>query len=602
MSKLSKLKMDTWDLSELVKNHKSEEFSQTLSSINEKVKQFEDKKSSLKSEITLKNFLELIQDSESISEQLSVVSGYAGLKYAENTSSNEVASLVTKMSIFATEVSNRLLFFDLWFKKDLDENNANRLIKETPNVYQDYLTQERSLSKFTLQEQEEKIINILDVTGIEALLKIYDRMTNGFEFEYIEIKGKRKIKKIFTNKEKLVSLVRSTSASERIAAYKSLWSTYKKNSGVLGEIYINRVLNWHNEYVTIRKFPSSISVRNLSNNIDDKIIETLIKVCKSNLNIFQKYFKEKAKMLKVRKLERYHLYAPLNSQKQEKISYDKAMKTVLKAYEDFDPSFKQIIEKLIQNKHIDSEIRNNKQGGAFCSTIAPKIDPYVLLNFDGTLRDVSTMAHEFGHAIHSVLASDKPISVQHAPLPLAETASVFGEMLLNDSVSVKLSNKEKKIHLAEQIDDFYATIIRQAYFTIFEISAHENIAGNNATTIDELSDLYLKNLNEQFGDSVKVSEDFKYEWLYIPHIYHSPFYCYAYSFGNLMVMSLYQQYKNEGKEFIPKYLRILSAGGSKKPENLMMEEGIDLTKEEFWQKGFDLINDKMIELINIKKI
>jgi len=593
--------MDTWDLSELVKNHKSDEFSQTLSSINEKVKQFEDKKSSLKSEITLKNFLELIQDSESISEQLSVVSGYAGLKYAENTSSNEVASLVTKMSIFATEISNRLLFFDLWFKKDLDENNANRLIKETPNVYQDYLTQERSLSKFTLQEQEEKIINILDVTGIEALLKIYDRMTNGFEFEYIEIKGKRKIKKIFTNKEKLVSLVRSTSASERIAAYKSLWSTYKKNSGVLGEIYINRVLNWHNEYVTIRKFPSSISVRNLSNNIDDKIIETLIKVCKSNLNIFQKYFKEKAKMLKVRKLERYHLYAPLNSQKQEKISYDKAMKTVLKAYEDFDPSFKQIIEKLIQNKHIDSEIRNNKQGGAFCSTITPKIDPYVLLNFDGTIRDVSTMAHEFGHAIHSVLASDKPISVQHAPLPLAETASVFGEMLLNDSVSVKLSNKEKKIHLAEQIDDFYATIIRQAYFTIFEISAHENIAGNNATTIDELSDIYLKNLNEQFGDSIKVSEDFKYEWLYIPHIYHSPFYCYAYSFGNLMVMSLYQQYKNEGNEFIPKYLRILSAGGSKKPENLMMEEGIDLTKEEFWQKGFDLINDKIIELINIKK-
>ncbi len=602
MSKLAKLKTDIWDLSELVKNPKNEEFSQLLTSINEKVKQFEDKKSSLKSDITLKSFLQWLNESEKISEQLSIITGYAALKYAENTSSNEAASLMTKMNIFATEISNRLLFFDLWFKKDLDENNANRLIKDTPSIYQDYLNHERSLSKFTLQEQEEKIINILDVTGIDALIKIYDRMTNGFEYEYVEIKGKRKIKKIFTNKEKLISLVRSTSSSERIAAYKSLWNTYKKNSGVLGEIYINRVLNWHNEYVTIRKFPSAISVRNISNNIDDKIIETLIKVCKSNVNVFQKYFKEKAKMLKVRKLERYHLYAPLNSQQQEKISYDKAMGTVLKAYEDFDHSFKQIIEKLIQNKHIDSGIRNNKQGGAFCSTVTPKIDPYVLLNFDGTLRDVSTMAHEFGHAIHSVLASDKPISVQHAPLPLAETASVFGEMLLNDNVSSKLSNKEKKIHLAEQIDDFYATIIRQAYFTIFEISAHRTIAENNATTIDELSDMYLKNLNEQFGDSIKVSEDFKYEWLYIPHIYHSPFYCYAYSFGNLMVMSLYQQYKNEGKEFIPKYIRILSAGGTKKPENLMRDEGIDLTKEEFWQKGFDLINEKIIELISIKKI
>ena len=600
MSKLLKLKTGTWDLSELVKNHKDDQFSSFLSSIDEKVKQFENKRSILKPEISIKNFLELIKDSEDISEKLGIVLGYAHLKYAENTSSNEAASLMTKMNIYATEISNKLLFFDLWFKKDLDNDNANRLIEEVPKVYQEHLKHERSLSKFTLKESEEKIINILEVTGIDALIKIYDRMTNGFDYEYIETKGKRKIKKIFNNKEKLVSLVRSSQPTERIAAYKSLWSTYKKNSGVLGEIYINRVLNWHNEYIILRKFSSPISVRNLYNNIDDQTIETLLKVCRSNAVIFQKYFKEKSKMLKLKKLERYHLYAPLKSQKQEKINYDKAMKTVLNAYEDFDPKFKQVVENLIEKNHIDSELRNNKQGGAFCSTITPKIDPFVLLNFDGTLRDISTMAHEFGHAIHSVLASDKPISVQHPPLPLAETASVFGEMLLNDKIANKVSNKEKKILLAEQIDDFYATIMRQTYFTIFEVSAHDAISKNNATTIDELADLYLSNLKEQFGDSIKVSEDFKYEWLYIPHIYHSPFYCYAYSFGNLLVMSLYQQYKNEGKEFIPKYIRILSSGGTKKPENLLMDEGIDITNEKFWQKGFDLVNERITELVTIK--
>jgi len=504
------------------------------------------------------------------------------------------------MNIYASEISNKLLFFDLWFKKDLDDNNANRLINEAPTVYQEHLKHERSLSKYTLKESEEKIINILDTTGIEALIKIYDRMTNGFEYEYIEVKGKKKIKKIFTNKEKLVTLVRSSSPTERIAAYKSLWSTYKKNSGVLGEIYINRVLNWHNEYIILRKFPSPISVRNLYNNIDDKTVETLIEVCRANAGIFQRYFKEKSKMLKLKKLERYHLYAPLKIKKQEKINYNKAMETVLNAYEDFDPKFKQIVEKIVEEKHIDSEIRNNKQGGAFCSTISPKIDPFVLLNFDGTIRDISTMAHEFGHAIHSVLSSDKPISVQHAPLPLAETASVFGEMLLNDKISNKVSDKERKILLAEQIDDFYATIMRQTYFTIFEISAHEMISKNNATTIDNLTNLYLSNLKEQFGDSIKVSEDFKYEWLYIPHIYHSPFYCYAYAFGNLLVMSLYQQYKNEGKDFIPKYIRILSAGGTKKPERLLMDEGIDISSESFWQKGFDLVNQKIIELNTLK--
>jgi oligoendopeptidase F len=598
--KLLKLKTGSWDLSELIKNPKDNDFSSFITSINEKVKQVESKRSLLKSDISTKSFLEILEELENISEELSIISGYAHLKYAENTSSNEAASLMTKMNMYATEISNRLLFFDLWFKKELDDTNANRLIKEIPTVYQEHFKHERSLSRFTLKESEEQIINILDTTGIDALIKIYDRMSNGFEYEYIEKKGKRKIKKIFTNKEKLVTLVRSSKPTERIAAYQALWSTYKKNSGVLGEIYINRILNWHNEYILLRRFTSPISVRNLYNDIDDNTIETLIKVCRSNAIIFQKYFKEKSKMLKVKKLDRYHLYAPLKFQKQEKINYDNAVRMVINAYEDFDPKFKQIVEKIVTEKHIDSEIRNNKQGGAFCSTITPKIDPFVLLNFDGTIRDTSTMAHEFGHAIHSVLASDKPISVQHAPLPLAETASVFGEMLLNDKISSEVSKKEKKILLAEQVDDFYATIMRQAYFTLFEISAHEMISKNNATTIDELAQLYMDNLKEQFGDSVKISEDFKYEWLYIPHIYHSPFYCYAYSFGNLLVMSLYQQYKNEGKDFIPKYIRILSAGGTKKPENLLMEEGIDITNEDFWQKGFDLVNQKITDLISIK--
>ncbi|MGN6615086.1 MAG: M3 family oligoendopeptidase, partial [Candidatus Nitrosocosmicus sp.] len=181
-------------------------------------------------------------------------------------------------------------------------------------------------------------------------------MSNGFEYEYIEKKGKRKIKKIFTNKEKLVTLVRSSKPTERIAAYQAIWSTYKKNSGVLGEIYINRILNWHNEYILLRNFTYPIYVRNLYNDIVDNTIETLLKVCRSNANIFQKYFKEKSKMLKVKKLERYHLYAPLKFQKQEKINYDNAVRTVINAYEEFDPKFKEIVEKLIMGKHVDSEI------------------------------------------------------------------------------------------------------------------------------------------------------------------------------------------------------------------------------------------------------
>ena len=600
MLKGLKVKTGTWDLSELLKDPIKDEFNRSLSHINAKVANFEEKKSVLGKDISTTDFMSLIKNSEDIAESLSYVTGYAHLKYAEDTSSNDIGALVTKVNIFSSEVSNKLLFFDLWFKKLLDEQNADRLIKESPDVYKDYLHHERSMSKFTLNESEEKIINILDVTGISALIKIYDRMTNGFEFEYIEERGTRKIRKTITNKEKLVSLVRSSRSSERVAAYKSLLSTYKKNSGVLGEIYINRILNWNNEYILLRGFPTPISVRNLSNNISDETIRALLSVCRSNSKVFHQYFREKAKILKVKKLERYHLYAPLKTQNQKKVTFGEALKMVLEAFDDFHPEFKNIVQGLVTKKHIHSKLQDNKQGGAFCSTISPKVDPFVLLNFDGTLRDISTMAHEFGHAIHSVLAADKPISVQHPSLPLAETASVFGEMILNDRLLDQVKKKDKKIMLAEQIDDFYATIMRQAYFTIFEISAHEMIGKNSATNIDELSDIYMDNLKEQFGNSLRLSDDFKYEWLYIPHFYHSPFYCYAYSFGNLLVMSLYQQFKNEGRGFIPKYIRILSSGGSKKPEDLLLNEGIDISKEEFWQKGFDLVNDKISEMNKIK--
>jgi oligoendopeptidase F len=245
---------------------------------------------------------------------------------------------------------------------------------------------------------------------------------------------------------------------------------------------------------------------------------------------------------------------------------------------------------------VDSEIRKAKQGGAFCYTVTPRLTPYVLLNFDGRVRDVSTMAHELGHAIHSMAASDKPISVAHAPLPLAETASVFAEILLNDRLSSKLSREQKAILLASQIDDMYATIMRQAYFTLFEIEAHKSITEKNAN-ISEISDLYLRNLEDQFGDSVTISDDFRWEWLYIPHLYHSPFYCYAYSFGNLLVLSLYQQFRKEGKlSFTPKYYKLLSSGGIYKPEEILSDIGIDISSRDFWQQGFDLVEKNVQEL------
>jgi oligoendopeptidase F len=592
------MKVGRWDIGDLVKDPSSEEFSQFLRSIEEQLVQFEGSRQLLRPNVSSEEFERLIHTLESISEKVSIASGHAYLSYYADTSSNEASALVTKMEKLASEISNRMLFFDLWFKKQIDHENANRLINAIPKEYQEHLRHKRLVAKYSLSEPEEKIISTLEVTGILALTKIYDKITSGFEFTMRLRHGRKTIEKKFDNKEKLVSLVRSPDSNRREAAYKSLLQVYKRNSGVLGEIYQNIIMQWRDEAILMRGYRSPISVRNIANNLDDATVEALLAACKHNVAMFHDYFIEKSKVIGMRKLHRYHLYAPISNKASDskKFTYGKAVETVLDSFGDFDPQFRRLAERVFAKHHIDSEIRKAKRGGAFCYSVTPKLTPYVLLNFDGTSRDVSTLAHEFGHAIHSMLASDMPLMVFHAPLPLAETASVFAEMLLNEKMAEKMSKKERRILLAEQIDNLYATIIRQVYFTLFEIDAHKAIGENNAT-IDAVAKIYMDNLKEQFGTSITISPDFEWEWVYIPHFYHTPFYTYSYSFGNLLVLSLYRQYKLEGSSsFVPKYFKILSAGGSRKPEELLMEAGIDISRQEFWQQGFDYVQEMIQQL------
>ena len=595
MLNYSNVKLGKWDLTDLVDETSTKKFEKLVASIKKNVKKFEHNREILKPDLNISIFEGLVHKTENILEDLSTVNSFAHLKYAADTSSNEAAALVLQTEKLSSQISNQILFFDLWFKKELDNNNSHRLMDSISTVYREYLRHKRLVAQYTLNESEEKIINTLEVTGQSALVKIYDRMTNNFEFTLVKKRGNKKVIKTFTNKEKLLSLIRSSKAKERECAYKALFKTYEKNSGVLGEIYQNLVTQWKDENISIRGFNSPISVRNIYNNINDTTVETLLSVCKENVHLFHYYFMEKAKLIGVKKLRRYDLYAPISSKNAPKITFKNAAKLVLNTFHRFHPKFGTYTERLFKENHIDSEIRNGKTGGAFCYTVSPQRTPYVLLNFDGLMRDVSTMAHEFGHATHSMFASNKPILVSHAPLPLAETASVFGEMLLNEEIYKKLNREKKKIFLAEQIDDMYATIMRQAFFTIFEIEAHRHIV-EQSVTIDNISELYMENLKTQFGDSIRISDDFKWEWLYIPHFFHTPFYCYAYSFGNLLVLSLYQQYLDEGKSFISKYLKILSAGGSEKPETLLRDSGFNITDSSFWQQGFDLIKMKINKL------
>jgi len=589
---MTEYELGKWDLSNLVKDPKNSAFEKKIKLIQNSSKQFEKIKSKLNPKISTKEFKNILSELEEISEKMSVIGGYASLSYAADTQSDEATSLLTRMTKLGSDISNRVLFFDLWWKKAIDEKNAKRLIKESRDLSR-YLKHKRLLAKYSLSEPEERIINTLDVTGATALVKLYDKITNAFDYK-VKVNGKQKK----LTREELTTLVRSTQSATRETAYKSLLTKFSVNKGVLGEIYQNIVLNWKDEGIEIRGYPSPISMRNIGNDVNDKTVEVLLQICKRNTSVFQKFFLEKAKMLGLKKLRRYDLYAPAAAKIKEKhYRYDKSVKLVFESLERFSPKLSNYAKNVFNEKHIDSEIRKGKRDGAFCSTLTPKITPYVLVNFTGKSRDVFTLAHELGHAVHSQAASNKSILIQDAPLPLAETASTFSELLLYDNLSDKISDDEKKVMLAEKIDDLYATIMRQAFFTLFEVDAHKQIAEN--TTIGELSKTYLKNLNVQFGDTVTLTDDFAIEWSCIPHFYHSPFYCYAYSFGNLLALSLFQRFKKEGKDFVPSYLEILSAGGSQKPEELLSKYGIDIMSTKFWQDGFDYVKDQVKTLASL---
>jgi oligoendopeptidase F len=350
--------------------------------------------------------------------------------------------------------------------------------------------------------------------------------------------------------------------------------------------------------VGLRGYPSAIAVRNTDNDIPDRAVEVLLETARSNAPVFQRYFRLKAGWLGLDRLRRYDIYAPLAGS-ERKIPYDEAVRSVLETFGEFDARFAGLAERVLAENHLDGEIRKGKRGGAFCATVLPRMTPWVLVNYTGRVRDVATLAHELGHAVHSMLAENHSILTQHASLPLAETASVFAEMLITDRLLREESDPlARRDLLASSVDDVYATVERQSYFVLFELAAHRAIL--EGRSVEDLSELYLANLAEQFGDSVQVTPEFRYEWLNIPHIYQSPFYCYAYSFGQLLVLALYRRYQEQGAAFRPGYLKLLSYGGSARPQEILSEVGIDMTDRSFWQGGFDLVRQRIDELEAIR--
>ncbi|MEX0788056.1 MAG: M3 family oligoendopeptidase [Anaerolineales bacterium] len=573
-------RMEAWTLQELFPAIDSEELKNALKDIEKRVKAFETRRPSLVPTIGEANFTEILSDYEQLARGMDRIVGYATLRFSENTQDEQSLTFLSQAQQLAAEADNRTLFFKLWWK-GLEAAASERLMNVAGDMR--YWLEALRLEKpYTLSESEEQVINLKNVNGPQALVNLYDSMTNRYVFR-LDVNGG--VKEL--TRDELSTYYRDPSADLRSGAYRELYRVYEQDASLLGQIYQARARDWRSENVGLRHYASPMSVRNRGNDVPDEVVDTLLEVCRKNTSLFHRYFQLKARWVKMDRLRRYDIYAPVVKTKKT-YEFADAANLVLESFGEFDPRFADLARKVFEKRHLDSEVRKGKMGGAFCATITPDLTPWVLMSYEGQPDDVATLAHELGHGIHSMLADHHSGLTQNASLPLAETASTFGEMMVVDRLLAMDPDPEvERDLLFRQVDNAYATIQRQAYFAIFERSAHDLV--HQGASVNDLSTAYFENLQDQFGDSVELSEDFRYEWLAIPHIFKYPFYVYAYAFGQLLVFSLYQRYQKEGASFKPAYVEILAAGGSDAPVRILERAGIDVHQAAFWQGGFDVI-------------
>jgi oligoendopeptidase F len=585
----ARYQLGRWDLSELLVNPSDESVAARLAEVESLVQALEAWRPLLSSAMPVTDLVTMLRATEEVTEKMWALGAYGSLWFSSDTQSTAALTFRNRVQQAFTGLQNRLIFLELWWK-GLSEPEAERFYAGMDGEadYLHYLRDQRRLKPHTLEERAEQIINLKDADGIGGVLTAYSILTNRLEFELDGPQGRQKL-----TRDELVSHVHAVDSATRHAAYQEFFRVFAAEATVLGQLYVHRVRDWHNENVGLRGYASAESVRNVANDIPDAAVDALLEVCREQAPLFQRYFRAKARWLGMEKLHRYDLYAP-TAASQRTIPFDEAVELVVETFRSFHPRFADEAERVFAARHVDSEVRKGKRGGAFCSTVLPRLAPWVLVNYTGRVRDVATLAHELGHAVHSLMAAHHSILTQHPSLPLAETASVFAEILLTERLlGEERDPLARRDLLGAALDDIYATVMRQAFFVLFERAAHRGILEGRST--EEISELYLANLREQFGDAVEVPDTLRHEWVAIPHLYQTPFYCYAYSFGQLLVLALYRRYRETGEEFKAGYLRLLAHGGAARPVDILAEAGVDPGDREFWRGGFEVIRGMVEE-------
>ncbi|MDC0358216.1 M3 family oligoendopeptidase [Oligoflexia bacterium] len=575
----------SWDLSDIFKGPDDPELKKCLKRAQRLtqafVKSYKGKITKLASQPN--NFRKMLGAYEAILECAEKPIDFAMLLFSESNLDPARGAFLQRMRVEYLKISKALLFFELEIIAIPKQKMRGLLSKPTMSKYANYLNNVLKAKPHKLAEKEEGIFAEKSLTGRSAFVRFFNEETSLKEYELKRGKQTRKV-----SLSTVLDLSYSARRSDRKASARALAQGLNEESRRLTYIY-NTLL--HDKAIDdkYRNYPTPEAARHLANEIDGTMAEVLAAVVVDNYKIVHDFYRYKQKVLKLKKLYDYDRYAPVTKAVQT-IPFATAKRWVLEAFDRFSPECAEIAAMFFDRQWIDAAPRKGKRGGAFCSFVTPDLHPYVFMNYSGTLNDVSTLAHELGHGVHAYLIREQGVLNYNPPLTVCETASVFSEMLLFDYLKEKIQSRAELFSLyVKKIENIFATVFRQIALYRFEQDVHALYRAEGELATGQINGLWLNRQKEMFGNSVQMTPDYEPCWSYIPHFVHTPFYVYAYAYGELLTLSLYAKYSAVGTPFVGKYMDMLRAGSSKSPQELMRPLGVNLKKRVFWENGMDMI-------------
>ncbi len=587
------LQATAWDLAPLVDGEEVEGVERRLGDALKRAQAFAEQHAGKLEELDSEALRDAMNELAAIHELVARAGYYAALRFSTDTAEPANGALLQKVQEQETVIQTTLLFFELQWAALSDERVDQLLAGDGLEFCAHYLRNVRRYREHLLSEPEEKILTEKALTGAGAWTRLFEELTSAIEVALPDTNGSPDAGETVALDVALSRLslpdpdVRRTTAEAVTAALAP---------GLRTRAYLfNTLLADKATDDRLRHYPHWLAERNLANEASDESVQALIEAVRGRYEIPRRWYRLKARLLGVERIADYDRMASV-TEDEVSFPFAQAREIVLDCYSSFSPELGGLAKRFFDERRIDAPVRPAKRGGAFCAAAVPSVFPYVLLNYTARRRDVLTLAHELGHGVHFALAAPQGVFHQSTPLTLAETASVFGETIVFGRLLEEDTSPASRLALlAENLEDTIATVFRQVAMNRFEDLVHTNRREQGELSVDRLGELWADSQSEMFGDSIELTEGYRTWWSYIPHFIGSPGYVYAYAYGQLLALSVYERYQQAGPELVPSYLRMLAAGGSLPPEELGKIVGVDLADPGFWEAGLDLVERQLEE-------